>query len=809
MDILHHDLRQAIRLFTARPVLVGLAAASFALAIAGTVTLFSVVDAAVLRPFPYPDPGRLVTVGVTFPRVSAERRYVEALSPAEVADIREARSLRTLGAFDLGNRTLSGGTARAERVFTALVLASLFETIGLPPMYGRDFLPSELAPGGPPVAIISHRAWLNQFGGDRSLVGKAIRVNGVTATLVGVMPPGVMLIGTDLWIPWGADPATMPRDLRQFTVLARLAPGVSPAQANAELATLADRVAARFSGRHKEYEGWSLVVTPWAEALTADFRSVSFAMLGAIGLVLLVACLNVANLLVANAAARQREIAVRLALGSGRLRLARQFVLEGLLISATGGLLALPLTVQALRALQAVLPERVAMLGLLLQLNGRVLIFSLAVILLTGAVSGLIPALHAWRANPQGWLQAASQTATPSRRGGRLRRALVVAELALSLALLAGAGLFIRTTLALVRVDPGVVSSRVLTMRLTLPREKYRGDGVGTFFDQLIDRVGQVPGVVSAAATSQFPPVGFFRSRLEVVGRERAGVTLPSANVTVATPGTFATLGVRLRAGRLLSPADRAGTSPVAVVNETFAHRFLSGANPLGQQVRVGEADGPRVALEIVGVVGDTRNAGLRQPVEPEIYLPVSQNRGVWNQLFLLVRTAGDPLQVLPAVRREVAALDRDQPIYAIQTLEDAFAASILQQRLSMVFLSLFALLALVLAGLGIYGVVSHAVTLRTREIGVRMAFGAGRGSILSLVFGEMMRLVAAGWVVGIVLAYALGRLVSGLLHGVSAADPPTLAAVSVVLAVSALAAAVAPARRASRFDPMVALRHE
>jgi putative ABC transport system permease protein len=811
METLFHDIRQALRLFKARPVLVGLAAASFALAIAGNVTIFGVVDAVVLHPFPYPDADRLVTVGVTFPRVSAERRYTEALSPAEVKDIRESRTLEKVGAFDLGNRTLAGGTAPAERVFTALVLTGLFETIGMRPTLGRDFLPEELGPGGPPAAIISHRVWQNQFGGDPSLVGQAVRVNGRTTTLVGVMPPGLLLIGTDLWIPWGADPATMPRNIRQFTLLARLAPGTSLAQADAELATIAARVADDHGSEHKEYGGWRLAATPWAEALSADFRMVSFAMLGAVALVLLVACANVANLLVAHASGRQREIAVRLALGSGRLRLARQFVIEGLLISTTGGIAALALSSQALGAITAILPERMAMLGLNLQVNGRVLLFSLAVTLVTGVLCGLVPAVHASGINPLGWLQSSSPTATSGRRGGRMRRALVVSEVALSLALLAGAGLFIRTTDALMNVDPGFDASRILTMRLTLPREKYQGERVGAFFDDLIDRVGHIPGVVSVGAASQYPPAEFTRRRAGVVGREGAGPDLPSANVTVATPGSFGALGMTLRAGRLLAATDRENTPSVAVVNEAFARRFLAGADPLRQRIRVeGMAASARGgAIEVVGIVADTRNAGLRQPPEPEVFLPVRQDAGVWNQLFLLVGTRGDAMSVLPAIRREVTALDRDQPIYAIQTIEDAVATSILQQRLSMVLLSVFSLLALVLAGLGIYGVVSQAVTARTREIGVRMAFGAGGRNVVSLVLRQVMPLVAAGWALGIGLAFGLGRLVSSLLHGVTAADPTTMVVVSAVLALTAVAAAAAPARRASRLDPMVALRHE
>ncbi len=820
VDTMLHDLRHALRLVIRQPAFSAAAILSLALGIGGSSLIYGLVDGLVLHPFPYPDPDRLVSVGVAFPRQSSELRFIETLSPAEYLDFKKMRSFGLTTAFDLGNRNVSGGD-EPERLFTALLLDDPFEVIGMRAVLGRGFLPDELAPNGPPVAIISHRIWQSRFGGDRQIVGRAIRIGGQAATVVGVMPPGLLLLGTDLWIPWGGDPSRLPRNVRQFTVLARLGPCSGLKDANAELAAVAGRVDQEFRGQFREYEGWRLEARPWAAVVTASLRDAAFVLFGAVLFVLLIACANVGNLLLARAAAHQRDIAMRLALGAARWRVARELLTESLLLSLAGAAGGLLLAAGGLAIAPQFLPAQVVALAPAISLSGRVLAFGLALTVISAAVIGLVPVVRAWRTSPRVWLSAEGRSATGGRAVVRLRQAFIVAEVALAVALLAGAGLLVRSFMRVQAVDLGFDPSNVLTMRLTLPREKYEGEAINQFFNAVLERIRALPGVERASAASQYPPMGAFETSFEVEGEE-PGEARPNTLITVMTPDYFGTLGVPLKGGRAFDARDTLRAPLVVSVNETFADRYLrkpqmdadsrrsaSVNEPfIGRRLGIGPPRPDRPWVEVVSVVADMRNRGATAPVAPEIFIPMEQ-QVMWNQVFLMVRARGDAPALLPLVRREILALDSEQPVYAISTLEGSLQSALFPQRVSLVLIGLFAAVALLLAAVGVYGVMSYGVATRTREIGIRMALGADARAVVRLVVRQAIVVVSLGLGLGLALAVSAGRALSTLLVDVTARDPVTLASVSAVLAAVGLAAGYLPARRAVRVDPSAALRHD
>jgi predicted permease len=813
MDTLLQDVRHALRAFARRPGFTAVAVLSLALGIGGNALIYGLVDGLVLRPFPYPEPDRLVTIGVTRPKISSEVGYVEVLSPGEYADIRAARSFGPTAAFDLGNRNISGGDV-PERVFTAILLDDLFPVIGMTPALGRGFTADELRPNGPRVAIISHRLWQSRFGSDPAIVNRAIRIGGESTTVVGVMPPGLLLIGTDLWLPWGGDAARIPRNaLRQFTVLARLAPAATLDEANAELSAIAGRVEQSEKAAFKEYDGWRLAATPWAAALLQAIRPAAFMLLGAVALVLLIACANLTNLLLARSTTRARELAVRLALGAARWRLVRHLLTESVLLALVGGAFGVLIAYAVLESAGALIPTQLQTLDVQAGINARVLIWSLAMALAAGIIVGVLPSLQATRTDPHESLKADGRGGA-GRAGSRVRAVLVVAEIALSVVLLLGAGLLMRSFLNIHSVDAGFDPRNVLTMRLTLPRERYPDEAAGVFFDRLVDRIGAVPGIRSVAAASQFPPMAAFGTEFTLERQGAPEGTIPTALYTVATPSFFESLRVPLRSGRTFSAADRLDAPRVAIVNQTFASRYLPGVEPLGQRLVLGKPEPGSSGLPwatIVGVVSDYRNGGPMRAIRPEIFIPVRQQTA-WNQLFVLVRGDGSPAGVaamLPAVREAVRGLDPDQPVYAIQSLEQAIAQSSFQQRTATLLLAIFAGVALVMAGVGIFGVMSYSVSARTQELGVRLAVGAQRRDVVWLVIGHVLRLAGVGLVLGILLMLVGRQAIAGLLFGVEPADATTIAAVTVVLGLVSLAAAWVPAFRASRIDPIQALRYE
>ena len=812
MGTLAQDVRYAWRTIRRSPGFALVVVVSLALGIGANTLIYSVVDGIVLRPFPYPNADRLVSIGVTYPAMDSERRFVETISPPEYNDIRNGvRSLEKVFAFDLGNRNISGGD-QPERVFTGFIWGDPMASVGVRPILGRSFRPEETTTRGEPIAVISHRIWQSRFGGDSAIIGRTIRVNGQATEVVGVMPPGFLLIGTDLWLPMAVDPFEIPRQARQWTVIGRLRDGATMAEANAEVRALAGRIEREYGSERKEYAGWRMDVDTWVNALVSEYRPAARILLGAVALVLLIACANIASLLLARATARHRELAVRRALGAGRWRIARQLLTESVLLALAGGALGLGLAFVLLGPTTSLFPEQLRNVGVTATINGHVLLYTLAAAIASGLIFGIAPALQGFRGGGREWLtgEGGAGRLTTGVAGRRLRSAFVVVEIALSLMLLVGAGVLLQGFTRLQAVDPGFDTRNVLTMRISLPREQYKSEQVGTFFEEVARRLAATPGVRSAGAATQFPPGNAFTARIAVEGQPPAsGDQLPSVDITNVAGDYFGALGLSLKAGRLLATTDNATTPPVAVVTESAARRFLGAGNPVGKRIALGERTPPRW-VEIVGVVGDVRNRGLTEPPSPEVFVPVHQELSGWNnQLFLTIRTQGDPLAMLPAVRRTIASVDAQQPVYAIRTLDGAFAEAVAQRRAAMQLITIFAGVALVLAAVGIYGLMSHMVNERTHEIGIRMALGAVGSDVLGLVMRQTLALVAVGAVLGISGALALGKALTSLAFGVTPSDPTTLVLVTGLLAAVALAATLLPARRATRVAPIVALRNE
>ncbi|MGW8265586.1 MAG: ADOP family duplicated permease, partial [Longimicrobiales bacterium] len=670
---------------------------TLAVGIGANTVVFSVVDGTILNPFPYPEPERLVGVGTVFPRLNQELGFWEVLSPAEYRDIADqSRTLEKISAWDMGYRQIAG-TATPTSVFTAFWWGDALSTLGVSPAAGRGFLPEETERGDA-VAIISHRLWESQYGGDPGVVGTAILVNGEPYTLVGVMPPRALIYGTDLWIPMPVGPEVYPRNRRQFQLLARLAEEVTLEEANTELEGISRRVEGAFVQEFPEYGEWRLAASTWTDINVQTLRLAAFILLGAVGLVLLLVCANLANLLLARALKRHKEFSVRAALGAGRGRILVELLSLSTVLGILGGAAGIGLSVLGIRALLTV----VDVMGLPLpaepELNLRVLLFTGGISVFTGLLFGVIPALQVSRIDLLSALQSEGRGSAGGRGRQRMQRTLVGVETAVALALLIASGLLVNSFLRIQRVDPGFDPDRILTMRLTLPWEDYDMASIMTFFQELRTRVEALPGVASAAVANQYPPSVFLNSRFSVEGEVYAeGGTLPQAYLTLVSPGFFEALGIRLLAGRTLDPGDRPGSREVAVVNQAAARRFFGGENPIGRRFRIGGPQEEGDWIEVVGVVADTRNRALDARPQPEIYGSTHQVPG-GNQFFLIVRATGDPMGLLPSIRRTVAAMDPDQPVYAIRTMDEALAASVAPKRIATLALSFFAAFALLLA---------------------------------------------------------------------------------------------------------------
>ncbi len=819
-----NDLKFAFRQLLKNPGFTAVAVLTLALGIGANTAIFSVVNAVLLRPLPYPEPGQLAQLRADRP--GSPSTFIGSATFVEVKA--QSQSLARIAAYSGGDMTLTGA-GPAERIVSGAVTADFFPLLGVQPAVGRNFTQEEDTPNGPRAAILGHGLWQSRFGGDPDVLGRTITLNQQSYTVVGILPARFQYPERfQLWIPLalgetGGTFVKYGEGMMLLKAIARLKPGVTLQQAQAELQTIAQRIQPggptatpggnpRPRGEGGEGGEGVLTLVGLHEQVVGDVKGALLVLLGAVAFLLLIACANVANLLLARAAARQREMAVRVALGAGRLRVARQLLTESVLLSLAGGGLGLLLAFWGVQTLgqwsEASLP---AMHGI--GIDAWVLAFTLGVSVVTGLLFGLAPAFQVSRTDVNAALKQESRGDTGGHRH-RLRHLLVVSEVALSLVLLIGAGLLIKSFSRLNEVDPGFRTEGVLTFQVTLTGEKSSPQKVN-FIEQILERLRALPGVQAAAATDSLPLTQFNRITVaEVEGRppidlsrvHKPGEVTPVSRPTV-TLDYFNAMGIPLRSGRAFTSQDAHPSAGVVIVNEAFEKNFFPGQSALGKRIRF-VVSGPQAPWPtVVGVVSDVRQGGLAKDVMPEVYSPELSDAG--GALSFVIRVTGEPTGLIAAVRGVVAEVEPNQSLHNVMTMEQRLADTTTSRRLNTALLGSFAAVALLLAAVGIYGVMSYAVTQRRREIGVRMALGAQKSDVLGLLVGGGLRLALAGVVIGLVGALALTRYLSNLLYSVKATDPLTFLGVAVALTGVALLACWLPARRAARVDPMVALRHE
>ncbi|HEX8694648.1 MAG TPA: ABC transporter permease [Longimicrobium sp.] len=812
MDTLLQDLRYALRTLRKSPGFTAVAVLTLALGIGANTAVFSVVEAVLLRSLPFRDPDRLVVFWNRY----AEGLSKGAISPPEFADQRRMlREFEGVAAVTDWGVNLTG-RGEPERVRGYRVSPNLFSVLGVAPARGRAFAPGEGVEGNREVVVLSDELWRRSFGADPAVLGSAVRLNDQTYTVIGIMPRGVRFPDApgllfperaDLWVPRAWEQEADDRGNQYLRVVGRLRQGTTPERLRADLRGLAAGFKTADPDRYSEAKGWAPVAVPLGEEYVGEVRPALLVLAGAVGLVLLIACANVANLLLARSAARRREVAVRAALGAGRGRLVRQLFTESLVLALAGGSLGVLLAAWGVATLARTGPQSIPRLEAA-TVDPRVGAFALGVSLLTAVLFGLAPALALARGGAPAALAAGARgTADPSRR--RARSLIVAAEVALAVVVLVGAGLLLRSFAALLGTDPGFRTQGVLTFQVGLPFAKYDEPAKQTaFYEEMLARVSTLPGVRTAAVVRPLPLSGDGWGGSFMVKEQPVppGGNYPHAEYAAVTPGYFRAMGIPLGAGRDFTMADRAGAPEVVVVDRWLAEKYWPGQDPIGKQISVaGRPDS--VFATVVGVVGHVRSGGLHLEGEPQIYLPFLQRPFTAN--YAVVRADGDPLRLAGAVRAEVRAIDRDIPLAKVRTMEQVVSSAMAQRQFSLLLISVFALSALVLAAVGIYGVASYTVAQRTREIGIRMALGARAADVLRMVVREGLVLVGAGVALGTLGALALSRLLTGLLYGLGAADPPTYVGVALLIAAVAVAASVLPARRAARVDPAVALRTE
>jgi putative ABC transport system permease protein len=794
-----NDLRYAIRTLRKSPGFTAVAVVCLALGIGANTTVFSAVNTLLLRPLPFADPDRVMLVeGRT-----ARGEDFESLSYPEYRDIADAGVFAATSAHT--SRTVNlGGIDEPERLRASRVSASLFPLLGLRPVLGRNLGPEE-DEGGGTVVLLSDGLWRRRFAADPRVVGRAVTINGEPHTVIGVMPRGVRFPETtDLWLPLAPGEAREHRDWRQYEVLARLRPGTSVAQARAAAAALAARMAERYP---EASAGRGLSVRPYREQVASQVRPMMLVMLGAVGFVLLIACANVANLLLARATMRRREISIRLALGASRARVVRQLLSESLLLALGGGGLGALLGAWGMTGVRALLPLDELAYWMEFGVDGRVLLMTLAAALGAAAVFGLAPALQATKPDLVAALRDGARGSTGGRRGGRVRGSIVVAQLALSLVLLVGATLMMRSFLRLHAATPGFRTEHVLTFETSLQGARYAEDSaVAAAYDALLARLRSVPGVEAVGAVSQLP-VGMCCSTTLYFpeGKAYRGAVAPSARISVVSPSYFDALGIPLLAGRAFDRRDTHEAPPVAIVNRTLADREWPRESPIGKRLRWGADDTTWVT--VVGVVPPVKQRELTELDRPQVYVPHAQ--AGWRSMGVVVRAAGSPAALAGAVRAAARAFDPDLPVSRLRTMDELVRRRMFQPRVYGIMFGVFGLAALLLASLGLYGVMAYAVAQRTQEIGVRMALGARPADVLRLIVRTGARLAAIGLAIGLPAAFATARVLRGALYGVGVADPATFVGIPILLAAVALLASYVPARRAARVDPVVALRAE
>jgi len=809
METIFKDIRYAVRGLLKNRAFTAVAVLTLALGIGANAAIFSVVNAVLLKPLKFHDPDRLVIVWeeasfAGFPRnTPAPGNYLDWKA--------QNRSFEDMAAARETSFNLTGD-GEPERVAARKVTQNFFPLLGIQPLIGRVFSPDEDTVGANKVAILSYALWQSRYGGKQEVLNSNIQLNGEKYTVIGVMPAGFQFMDKDerLWVPL-ALPPSVSRGAHYLTVVARLKPDVNLTQARADMVAVMQHIS---KDHPNETFGGKLgvVVLPFREQVAGDVRGSLLMLLVAVSFVLLIACANIASLLLARAASRRREIAVRTALGASRLRIVRQLLTESLILSLSGGVIGLALAYLSFSFLRRLIPEGLS-LSTNLQLDGRVLLFALGTSIATGVFFGLAPALSAARVDLNSALkQSGGRSLSPS--GAKLRSATVVFEVALSLVLLVGAGLLIQTLFRLFNQYSFLEPEKVLTVRTELPDSKYKDiPQRSNFYKQVLDRIQTLPGVVSAGYSTSIPLAwkggtsGFYPEGLKNPIRGMAY----DANHRQVTSNYLQTLKIALRQGRYFDDHDNAQSMKVAIINETMARQYWPGEGVLGRQFKLGDPDEDLPWISIVGVVADVHQMGLDEPVKAEMYFPFSQvdSWPFYSPRDLAIRTTGDPLMLVDGIRAAVHAADPDQPISNVALLSDLLGEEGAQRQMGMVLLSAFAVLALILASLGIYGVLAYFVAQHRNEIGVRLALGATPSRMLFLVIRKGMGLTLIGVVFGVVASFVLMRLMKSLLFGVAASDPLTFAAVPLVLLIVSLLACWIPAWRAAKVDPMQALRYE
>lgn len=813
MPTLLQDLGYAWRMLRKNPGFTVVAVLTLALGIGANTAIFSLVNSVILKPLPYKDAERLVIIWEQNPH---RGWYQNIVSMANFLDWRRQNHVFTdLAAIDPTSFNLAGGAGEPVEIGGERVTANLFSLLGVQPLRGRAFLSEEDKPGSAPVAVLNYGLWQRRYGGDPALIGKRISLDGESYTVVGVMPAGFsdvyttyFAVNAQVWVS-GLDLRPNGRTNHAYLALGRLKPGVSLAQAQAEM----DAIARGIEQQDPENKGWGVELLSLHDQVVKYSRPALLVLLAAVALVLLIACANLTNLLLARAAGREREIALRTALGANRVRLIRQLLTENLLLAMLGGGLGIVLAAWGTTALVALTPPILLQMSPGLEsagISSRVLCYSLGLALTTGLLFGLLPAYGTSKTDLNESLKEGSRNCTESSRSHRVRGALVVTEFALAVALLVGAGLMIRTLAHLHQVDLGFNPDNVVTLRVPLRGPRYKEPARQVeFFQQLVARIEALPGVRSASVSRGLPMEGW--AGMEFFTQENPNPPpgeQPDANYLVVSPHYFHTMGIPLRKGRAFTDADTRSSEQVVIVSEELARKHWPGQDAIGKRLRAGdEAELPW--RTIVGIAGNVRTQGQDVRFVPELYIPLTQYPWALEPRDVVVRAASNPAGLTSAVRREIAALDKDQPVSDVRTLDHVAGEPVAQRQFLMVLLGVFAGLALALAAVGIYGVMTYSVAQRTHEIGIRMALGAEQRDVLKLIVARGLALAVVGVAAGLVAAFTLSRLMASLLYGVRPGDPATLAIVCLTLVAVALAASYIPARRATKVDPMVALRYE
>lgn len=809
MNLLH-DARYGMRTLLKRPAFAIAVVLTLALGIGVTTSIFSIVNAALLRPLPFQEADRLMLLW----EWDQNRNEPENLvSPFNFLFWKKhSRSFTGLAAVDGRGATLTGDDSPAW-LRMGQASSGFFEILGVHPILGRVFSPEEDRPGSGHVTLLGHGLWQTRFGGDPGVVGKVITIDGESYSVVGVLPEGFRFLGdSDLWEPLALGPANPARG-RFLTVVGRLRPGVTEERARAEMSTIAKSLA---DSEPKFNQGWGINVIQVRRYLVGDSRTMLLMLLGAVLFVLLIACANAANLFLSRATTRQREVAIRIALGAGRWRLIRQLLTESALIAALSGACGLALAWIGARLLVRFAPQNIPSLDQA-GLDWRVLLFALGITALVALLFGLAPALVLGRPDLREDLKEGGGKATAGGGRTRLRNLLVVTDIAMAVVLLIGAGLMLQSLHRLQQVDLGFETKNILTLRISLPNQRYQDSRQwGDFFDQSLEKIRALPGVKSAGMVSFLPMAGLGTASSFTVEGQPAPPPgqEPVADLRFISPDYFQTLGIPVLAGRSFTPQDRHESPFVVIVGQQLARKQWPNESPIGKRIQMQWAelvDGKftplQIAATVVGVAGDIREQGFESEPGSMLYWPMRQLP--WNPGSVVVRTTADPAALTAGIRGAVESIDPDQPIYGVATMEEILARSIAQRRFSMALLTLFSVLALVLASIGIYGVLSYTVSQRTQEIGIRMALGSARPGILKLIVGQGMFLSVLGLAIGLPLAYALARLIASLFYQVSLADPLVYVVVSLLLIGVAFLACYLPARRASKVEPVSALKYE